>query len=75
MKDTQKEMSEFFQSYSTTEDEDVENELDQLAGELEGESAKELPEVSKKEPTKKEEIKAKPVASKVDEDALADFLA
>ncbi len=76
MKDTQKEMTEFFESYATTEDEDVENELEELANQLEGESAKELPEVSTKQVTKKEEVKPVTVQKqKVDEDALNDFLA
>ena len=48
MKDTQKEMTEFFESYATTEDEDVENELEELASQLDGEKAKdELPEIGK----------------------------
>ncbi len=45
MKDNQKEMQDFFEGYATTEDEDVEDELNELANELETES---LPEVGHK---------------------------
>jgi charged multivesicular body protein 4 len=48
LKDNQKEMAQFFESYATTEDVDVEDELDQLAMEMEGEKAKDdLPETGK----------------------------
>lgn len=44
MKDTQKEMTQFFESYATTEDEDVENELEELAGKIEEEETGKLPQ-------------------------------
>lgn len=51
LKDNQREMAEFFQSYATTEDVDVDDELEELANQLEGEKTKEdlesLPGVGK----------------------------
>jgi charged multivesicular body protein 4 len=48
MKDVQNEMQEFFKSAATTEDEDVENELEELQAQLEGDKASfDLPEAKK----------------------------
>ncbi len=45
MKDNQKEMTDFFESYATTDDTEVEDELNELANEIENDS---LPQVSNK---------------------------
>ena len=72
MKDTQREMTEFFESYAVQEDQEIEDELDQLADELGKESEKELPS------PKKEEVKpivqpVKPIKNDKEKE-LEDFL-
>jgi hypothetical protein len=72
MKDNQREMTEFFESYAVQEDAEIEDELEQLADELGKESEKELPS------PKKEEVKPivqpeKPVKNDKQKE-LEDFL-
>lgn len=79
MKDNQKELQGFFEEYATTEDPDVEGELDELTAQLEKEELGDLPSVKeqKKEPIKKEpekKVDLKPMKIQNDEQALNDFL-
>ncbi len=82
MKDTQKEMTQFFEGYATTEDEDVENELEELASKMDAEAVGDLPVAGSKKfnlkletEVKKEEIKQPIPAKKNEEKDLEDFLA
>lgn len=53
MKDTQKEMTTFFEEYATTDDVDVEDELNALADEMDKEQLdQDLPDLGNKEKSK-----------------------
>lgn len=72
MKDTQKEMQGFFESYAATEDDEVEDELNLLASQMENDQ---LPKVSEKSAPIIQKAEPSKIVEKNSEDELNEFLA